>query len=237
MAGGPRRPQGGEGEGKGAERPYHHGNLRKALLDAALELLDEQGAEALSLREVARRAGVSHAAPYRHFEDKDALVAAVAEVSFDELTATMRSRMAPFEHGSVASLLASGHGYVEYAVTRPSRFRVVFGPVLGRLAGSAEGRRRHPSLCAAGDRCYGVMLGAVTAAQARGVVREGDCRPLAHVAWSTVHGLSSLLLDGQLGIALTDRSAIETIAETTLRLLFEGMARTSAEAAERTSGA
>ncbi|MFO0691968.1 MAG: TetR/AcrR family transcriptional regulator [Polyangiales bacterium] len=235
MAGGPRRAQGDEGEGKGAERPYHHGNLRKALLDAALALLDEQGVEALSLREVARRAGVSHAAPYRHFEDKDALVAAVAEVSFDELTATMRARMAPFEEGSVESLLASGHGYVEYAVTRPSRFRVVFGPVLSGLAGTVDARRRHPALWAAGDRCYGVMLGAVTAAQARGLVREGDSRPLAHVAWSTVHGLSSLLLDGQLGIPLSDRPAIETIAATTLRMLFEGMSRASAEAAAKTS--
>src|SRR3954469_24156481 len=115
---------------------YQHGDLRRALIQAGLKLLAEGGVAALSLRAAAQLAGVSHAAPYRHFRDKDALVAAIAEEGFKLLTRRMREEIAneragaePGRHppGVVERLRAAGRGYVSFAVEHPAYFRTVFG--------------------------------------------------------------------------------------------------------------
>src|SRR5262245_23788463 len=110
-------------QGKGGK--YHHGDLRRALLDAALEILAEGGAAGLTLREVARRAGVTHAAPYRHFEDKAALLAAVAEEGFRAVYAEMLARSERVKD-PVERLYQIGAAYVLFAVTHPAHFRVMF---------------------------------------------------------------------------------------------------------------
>src|SRR5271169_3639688 len=114
-----------------ARRPYHHGNLREALLQGAVRVVAELGPAAFTLREVARRAGVSHNAPYRHFRDKDALLAAVAAQGFRELTVAMREagerQLKPLD-----KLKQSGLAYVAFAVRRPEHFTVMFdAPVSG----------------------------------------------------------------------------------------------------------
>src|ERR1700689_3342686 len=101
-----------------AKRPYHHANLKQNLLDAAVGLLAEAGPQGFTLREVARRAGVSHNAPYRHFKDKDDLVGAVAAEGFDRLTASMLAAMEPGDTVSERLRLA-GRGYVEFALRQP----------------------------------------------------------------------------------------------------------------------
>src|SRR5437667_2422178 len=109
----------------GKKRPYHHGNLRQALIDAALELIEERGVSALTLREVARRVGVTHAAPQRQFADLAALVAAVAEQGFRGLPAHVAA-----VRGSARTpaqrLRALGVAYVEYALAHPAHLRVIF---------------------------------------------------------------------------------------------------------------
>ena len=167
-----------------AAKSYHHGELRLALVEAALALLAEGGAEALSLRGVARRAGVSAMAPYRHYPDKEALLAAVAAVGFDGLRDVLRRADAAAM--PEAALVAQAVAYVRYAEENPALFRLMFGPP---RAGA------HPALQAAGETAYAVLAARVAA---QGPVdADRDARALG--CWSLVHGLASLLLDGRLG--------------------------------------
>ncbi|HYW04788.1 MAG TPA: TetR/AcrR family transcriptional regulator [Gammaproteobacteria bacterium] len=172
------------------KRGYHHGDLRRALLGAALDLLARKGPAALSLREVARRVGVSHAAPYRHFADRDALVAAVAQEGFEELARAMGAAVS----GPAAPLdrmRAMGHAYVRFALERPAHFRVMFSM-------DADAREAYPALARAADNTYDRLLAEVRAGQRAGIVRDTDPEALADTVWAAVHGLAVLLLDGQL---------------------------------------
>lgn len=148
-------------------KPYHHGDLRSALLDAADALLDEGGDGAVSLREAARRAGVSATAAYRHFADKDALLAALATRHFAQLGQALRS----------VDFTEQGRAYVRFALARPGRFRLMFGPVLGRA-------KDHPALQQTSDAVFA------------GLTAAAGSKDDAVRAWSLVHGLAHLLLDG-----------------------------------------
>lgn len=164
--------------GEEAVRAYHHGDLRCALLTAAGELLAEGGVVAVSLREVARRAGVSHNAPYRHFPEREALLAALAAEGFAELG----RRMAALP---VARLEALGQCYVAFALEQPGRFALMFGGVADR--------QRYPQLQQAAQQLYRQLGASVQA-----VAPEHDAATASLAAWSLVHGLAQLLLGGQL---------------------------------------
>lgn len=200
------------------EKPrYHHGDLRQALIDAALQLISEEGFAALSLREVARRAGVTHAAPYRHFTDKEALLGAVAAEGFRLMTLAMRERMAR-EEQLLERLGASGIAYVLFAVAHPAHFRVMFGPHFTRPP--------EPSLASNPETdAFGLLVGTIEEGQKAGVLREEPTMALALAAWSLVHGLASLLVDGKLEQSLTQVGGVEALARSQTRLLFAGLAR------------
>lgn len=184
--------RGRSGVGGPRRTRYHHGNLRRALLDAALALIQREGADAPTLRGVAKRAGVSQAAPYRHFQNKDALLAAVAEEGFRAMTEAMGRQAAPQQDDPAGRLRALGLAYVEFATRHPAHFRVMFGRV-------PVDRSAHPSLLAAAQETFGLLLGTIRECQTAGVVRTGDPDDLALCAWSAVHGLSALAVDGRLG--------------------------------------
>jgi AcrR family transcriptional regulator len=150
---------------------YHHGDLPSTLLQAAGEILEKEGVGALSLREVARRAGVSHNAPYRHFSDREALLAGLATEGFAELGREL-ARHAGAD-GGVA--------YVRFALAHPQRFRLMFG---GQIAYD-----RHPGLRKQADAAY---VGLEKSFAQLG----DDARFAAAATWSLVHGLAQLLLDG-----------------------------------------
>lgn len=152
-----------------SEKPYHHGDLRAALLDAADTLLDQGGDGAVSLREVARMAGVSPTAAYRHFADKEALLAALAARHFAEFGAALGGR----------PLAEMGPAYLRFALARPGRFRLMFGPLLQRS-------RQHPALAQASDAALAGLYAAAPSPDA------------ALRAWGMVHGLAHLMLDGAL---------------------------------------
>ncbi len=133
---------------------YHHGNLRRALLDAALGLIEKEGAEALSLRAAARQAGVSTAAPYRHFPSRKALLAAVAEEGFRLLGEAMRQAIAASGDNPARRLGESGVAYVLFAAAHPSCYNVMLSPELAD-------RSTHPSLDTAEQDTRGLLLGAV----------------------------------------------------------------------------
>jgi AcrR family transcriptional regulator len=171
-------------------RTYHHGDLRRALLDASLDLVGERGIGALSLREVARKAGVSHSAPYHHFADRGNLLAAIAEESFARLGEEMAAARAAAPNAR-ARLEACGIAYVRFALESPARFRLMFRP---ELAAASEEEAVAKSSTPALD----TLRGAITEAQAAGLAPAGDPMPLVLTCWSAVHGLASLCLDGPL---------------------------------------
>lgn len=155
------------------KRTYHHGDLRAATLRAAGELLEKQGPEAVVLREVARLAGVSHNAPYRHFPSREALLGALAAEGFAEFG----------RHMAGAAGAGMGEAYVGFALDRPQLFRLMFGGTV-KLGSS-------PELAAAAKGAY---RGLVEAFRGRGDIVDPELAAAA--AWSLVHGLSHLLLDG-----------------------------------------
>jgi AcrR family transcriptional regulator len=194
-----------------AKRPYHRVNLKQSLLDAALGLIAEVGPQTFTLREVARRAGVSHNAPYRHFRDKDDLLAAVAAQGFDRLTESMKKTMAKGRTAAERLNLA-GRGYVQFALQSPQHLLVMFeGPR------PAEPR---PEYAEPAQRAFQTLLDAIAAAQAEGVLPKGDPYPLAVVAWSGVHGLAKLAIGGQL--PFTAKQTLE-FADYLTRVLAQGM--------------
>ncbi|WP_224241163.1 TetR/AcrR family transcriptional regulator [Hyalangium gracile] len=194
---------------------YHHGDLRRALIEASLALISEEGFSALTLREVARRAGVTHAAPYRHFADKEALLAAVAEEGFRAMAAQMRERMAR-ESDPAERLVACGVAYVLFAVQHPSHFRVMFGPHFARPA-------RHEGLESEGGNAFGLLVQCLTQGQQAGVLRPGDTLSMALGAWSIVHGLSSLLVDRVLESMGKGAADAEALAVAQTRQLLDGL--------------
>ncbi len=164
-------------------RPYHHADLRTALLDTALELLAEGGAEALSLRGVARRAGVSPMAPYRHYPDKEHLLAAVAARGFAAFGAALR--LADSSVPPDQALVAQAVAYVRFALDNAAMFRLMFG---------SQRQGPHEELAAAGDNAYGVLARRVAAQTPEGT--DIEARVLG--CWSLVHGLALLFLDAGL---------------------------------------
>lgn len=161
---------------------YHHGDLRAALLRAAMDLLEERGETALSLRAVARRAGVSPAAPYRHYADREALVSAVAAVGYRELAERLAAaHPSPSTPEQLASVAIA---YVQFALERPALFRIMFGEPCDR------------------DNDERVAATAAVSHYLRAIVErtfpQADAEALATAIWALVHGLALLHLDGKL---------------------------------------
>lgn len=162
---------------------YHHGDLRTACLRAAMDLLDEAGEEALTLRAVARRAGVSANAPYRHFRDKDALLSAVATLGFHELYTGMSGAEAAAAQGE--EFIALGQSYVRFGRERPGLFQLMF---------SHPCSRSDPETSAAAAQVTALLDARVS----RLVPDPGQQSAFAIGTWSLVHGLTSLLINGKL---------------------------------------
>jgi AcrR family transcriptional regulator len=165
---------------------YHHGDLRRALIDAALSLVADGSVADLSLREVARRAGVTYAAPYHHFADKSALLAAVAGQGFEQLVAELE-RAAARRTTLESELLAMAEAYVAFAMTHPAHYRVMFLPDVKQSPDADE-------LRAVADRSFGMLQQRV--ARGRAGESERAHQVLATTVWAALHGLSLLAIDG-----------------------------------------
>ncbi|MCA9649634.1 MAG: TetR/AcrR family transcriptional regulator [Myxococcales bacterium] len=190
------------GRSKKASDGYHHGDLRAAVIRAAVELIAERGHAKLSLRECARRAGVSHAAPYRHFPTKDALLVAIAAEGFDEL---YRAGLAAMEglDDPRDRLDAYGVAYVRFAVQHPVHLRVMF---TAELEGCPEDL---------GREAFELLEHTAVAVVGPGV----DPRAAAAAAWSLPHGLSMLILDGRIPAeVVADEAAVEALARSVYAL-------------------
>jgi len=171
---------------------YHHGDLRQALVEAALRALEHQRAEELSLRALGRDLGVSPRAPYRHFETKEDLLAAVAIEGFRASAAFTTARVSAAGASPIARLRAVGEAYVLFAVARPAAFRVMYAPY-------ATVKENAPDLVRARADGHRATMEMIADGQAAGLLRQGDPMQLALLLWSSIHGLSVLLVEGQLG--------------------------------------
>jgi AcrR family transcriptional regulator len=185
---------------------YHHGDLRNALVASAVRLIETSGTSSFSLREAAREVGVSANAAYRHFDDKSALMTAVAAFGFRQLATQMVGAMASAAGGrakgpaSVARFKAVGRAYVEFAVAHPELFRVMFGEC------GAECRKAEPGDDATEDPWS--LLGKTLDALVADGLLATEVRPGAELkAWSVVHGFASLALDGLAALPSADERA------------------------------
>lgn len=204
---------------RAAPRPYHHGNLAAALVEAALALIDETQDWAFSLREAARRAGVSHNAPYKHFPEKRDLLAAVAAHGFEALAERTLASLASAT-GARARLVVCGQAFVAHAIANPALYRLMFSAA---LTNPEAGRPAIEKAAAAKARAIvdetlaeAVRLGALPSSMAD--PREAAAASLA--MWSLLHGLSMLAIDDFVG-PLQD---VEALVEPFLGALLDGLA-------------
>jgi AcrR family transcriptional regulator len=192
-----------------AKRSYHHGDLKKALIEAGIEILAQEGAQALSLRRVAQRAGVSHSAPYAHYADKQALIAAISTEGYRRLSEALAAAAAHHRGDPLRQLVEGAWAYVEFAVNDPDHFRVTF-------SGAVEREKDYPELVALTTESFALLERIVAACQAAGVLRPGPPDLAAVGLWSLVHGFVSLLLEGQISHTIRDRLSLRELLAATL---------------------
>ncbi len=200
---------------------YHHGDLRQALITAALSLLTEEQNWGFSLREVARRAGVSHNAPYNHFRSKQDLLAAVAAAGFDLLRTRMQEAMSQAQTPA-AALKAIGVAYVGFGVANPAHYRLMFGTARPS-ADTGSPRVAGESAVTAKKLLFDVVRWGIE--DGSFAVSPEDLDLAVLTAWSLVHGLTLLLLDGLVGEAAGafEEVTAEQIAGQVSQLLLDGL--------------
>lgn len=168
---------------------YHHGDLRKALIEATLILIAEKGIGAFTIREVAKRAGVSHSAPYRHFKDKEALLFAVAKEGFDMMVAETKKRSEKHPDNPLARFQINGLSYIDFAINYPSHYRVMFN--------SGASKHECPKdLVASSTESFKLLIDNICECQKLKLMKDVNPNELALAAWSIVHGYAMLFIDG-----------------------------------------
>lgn len=208
----PRKPPTGPSDS------YHHGDLRAALLTAARSIVEQDGVAKLSLRAVSRQAGVSHSAPYHHFPDKAAILAALAELGYDQLSAEIQAEQAKLRVDDfVGQVVAVGKSYVRFALVNPAIFRLMFRPELTQPA-------EHPALREAEARAFGGLVAALAQCQAHGLVPGTDPLPAAMSCWSTVHGFATLWIDQVANETPLGQLPLDTLSQHVLHTIMSGVA-------------
>lgn len=199
-------------------RPYHHGDLRLALIEAAEAWMRARSSWGFTLRELARELGVSHNAPYKHFPDKTALLVGVGERAFRRLGERLTTTMSAVDpDDSLAMIEAAAVAYVGFAVDEPAAFRLMFGEELANCT--------QPDFRQAADTAYAAITEAVTRGVSEGELRADVSATHAATAWALVHGLGFLLIDGRLQpdkVGTTPEALTRIVART----LIEGLRAT-----------
>ena len=165
---------------------YHHGDLRAQLITAVRDLVETHGPDGFSVSEAARRAGVSSAAPYKHFKDRHEILRGVVSEAMDRLHGAMEAAGAEHPVGSIEAVAAIGQAYVAFARAEPGVFRLVFS--------LTEGHENAPDLMAKGESCFGVVVRAVAECLGR-APDDAEVQRRAYILWSFVHGHSFLTID------------------------------------------
>ena len=209
---------------------YHHGDLRRQLVAAARRLVDGEGADAFRLADAATLAGVSAAAPYRHFRDRQALLEAVADDGFEQLSERSSTAASEHEEGSLEAVSALGEAYIEFARGNPNVFRLMFSPAHHESNANPE-----PDVSDAGKAAYDVLVRHV----ATHLDLAPDAPPVLGTAlslWMYVHGFASLLIDEQLGVGRLEIDVPTMLRANGARMLeafVDGPSRAASRRAEK----
>lgn len=171
-------------------KTYHHGNLKETLISAGLEILSQKGMEGLSLRNVAKRIGVSHAAPYNHFADKQALLAAMSTAGHEQLHQTLIEIFEKSKETSTEIMLEIAWSYLQFAMEDPNRFKLMF-------SGALEEQSDHPAFMEIAQKSISLFEEIIAFCQGKGQLAEGDVQKIAIKLWSTTHGFTILILEDQ----------------------------------------
>lgn len=198
-----------------ARKRYHHGDLRNTLIEMATEMLVTDGVAALSLRKVAKRAGVSHNAPYMHFADKEGLLAAIAEEGFRRLTAAVDQAVAEAGDGWYARFQAGCCAYVQFALEHAEHLQVMIG---------SFAPAKYPSLATASWEALERLKLLIEAGQAAGQLRAGDSREMATVAWSLVHGIATIWAGGKMPAVVIGEREAPALTADFVGMLYGGLA-------------
>ncbi len=190
-------------------KKYHHGDLKNALIKSGIEILSKEGASGLSLRKAARKVGVSHSAPYAHFSDKQALIAAISTQGFKRLYEQIRAAVEAFRGDPGRQLVEAGWAYVQFAVNDPDHFKITLSSVL-------EKEREYPDFVEISRKNFLQVVEIITACQSAGILRAGPPDLLALSVWSCVHGFVSLLLEGQVPHTINERFSLREMLVYTL---------------------
>jgi len=200
-----------------SECHYHHGDLRNALLQAAEQVLGDKGVAGLSLREVAKVAGVSHAAPYRHFRDKAALLRALARTGFERLASAIDTAADSKPHNPEQKLIEAGVAYVRLAVENPEITRLMYGGVV-----EPQDDRLYKS---ASTAAYESLLGIIKEGVERGAFRQRAPQELALVAWTSMHGMATLVTAGLFGTEAGDDPEVDELVRSVAHNVIYGISK------------
>jgi AcrR family transcriptional regulator len=194
-----------------SDRPYHHGDLKRTVIETARDMLREEKGWQFTLREVARRAGVSHAAPYKHFADKSALLAELAALGFDQLREEISGALERPARSARAELIAAAKAYIHFGTTNPSLYRLMFSADVDKNASA--------KLKAAGTSAFAKLSGILERGQSSGAFKKQPVRGQAAAAWALVHGFTMLAIEGHLVAELVGAKPIDAV----LASLLEGL--------------
>ncbi len=194
------------------ERPYHHGNLRDVLVAEGVKLIEEHGLNALTLREIGIRAGVSRTAAYRHFADKAALLSAISEAAFTEFATRLEAARESSERNCAARLEALGVAYLRFATERKAYYEVMFG--LG-----CEKTQQPTGRSPAGERAFAALRDTILDGQATGEIGPGDPDIMAGTVWAMSHGVVTL----QAAMGLEQAESRAAFMQAAGKIIYRGM--------------
>ena len=185
-------------------KKYHHGDLKNALIKAGVEILAKEGVGGLTLRKVAKRAGVSHSAPYAHFKDRQSLIAAISTEGFRKLYNELDAAVSAYADNPKAQLLEAVWAYVQFAMNNTDTFKIMFSGVL-------EKEKDYPSFVEISGKTFERVVEIVQSCQNVGILRPGASELVAVSVWGQVHGIISLALEGQISHRVLDRFTLRDI--------------------------
>lgn len=195
------------------KKSYHHGDLKNALIKAGVEILGQDGVSGLSLRKVASKAGVSHSAPYSHFADKQALIAAISTEGFRQLYDRIYRNAEKYKRMPSVQLIEVAWTYVQFAMDDPDRFKVMFSAVL-------EKEKEYSEFVAESQRNFQLVKMIVEENQVAGVLRGGPSELAALSVWGIVHGFVMLLLEGQIPHTVLEQGSLRELLEFQLKQIM-----------------
>jgi AcrR family transcriptional regulator len=183
------------------KKSYHHGDLKNALIEAGADILSKDGVSGLSLRKVAQKAGVSHTAPYAHFADKQALIAAISTEGYKKLYEQIAQAAEQYRSDPLQRLVESSWAYVEFALDEPDHFKVT-------LSGMIEKEQDYPAFVETAKQTFSLVVDIVAQCQRADILRKGAADLTAVSVWALIHGFVTLLLENQISHTVLDRYTV-----------------------------